>query len=196
MWWNWILSIGFQMDLYCNRKTKPGPSTPGMERNGSKWRGRFTLLSLLVTLVLPEDRMLLPALLQWHVADLCSPYSPPGVSVQSCFTESGPQTVLWPRVSPPRMPTCALSCWTWWGSCQPLSPACWHTSDLSSVMSAHPTKGFCAPFYWEFTVSHHPHCSGIISSLLICEGSHLVTGCTLNSVLVIMSLHLAFFIHL
>lgn len=99
-------------------------------------------------------------------------------------------------VSPPQMQTCACSCLTQWGSCEPLSPACWRASEPSSVMSAHPTLGFCEPFYWEFTVSHHSHCSGIISPLLICEGSHLVTGCTLNSVLLIICLHLAFFTYL
>lgn len=59
------------------------------------------------------------------------------------------------RVSPPQMQTCACFCWTWWGSCQPLSSACWHTSEPSSVMNDHPALGFGAPFYWELTVSHH-----------------------------------------
>lgn len=86
-----------------------------------------------------------PPLLQRHTADLHSPYSPPrGPFLQSCFPESGPQSVLWPRVSPPQMQTCACFCWTWWGSCKPVSPACWRTSEPSSVMSAHPTWGLCA----------------------------------------------------
>lgn len=43
------------MDLYCNEKTKTGHRTPGV----SKWRGRFALLSVLVTLLLVEGRILL-----------------------------------------------------------------------------------------------------------------------------------------
>lgn len=149
--------VGFQMDLYCNRKTKTGPRTPGMERNGSKWRGRFTLLSLLVTLLLTEGRMLLATFATmaccWHVFTLQPTW---GVFVQSCFAESGPQAVLWPRVSPPRMPTCAHSCRTWWGSCQTLSPACWHTWEPSSVMSARPLKDAVNPFT-ESSLCHITH---------------------------------------
>lgn len=127
-----LVEFGFQMDIYCNRKTRTGLGNLGM----SKWRGRFILLSLLVTLLLIEDRILLPPLLQWHAADLSSPSSPPqGLLLQSCFAESEPQTVLWPRVSPPQMQTCACFCWTWWGSCQPLSPACWHTSETSVTLT-------------------------------------------------------------
>lgn len=48
LWWNWILYIGFQMDLDFNGKAKTGHRTPGV----SSWRERFTLLSLLVTLLL------------------------------------------------------------------------------------------------------------------------------------------------
>lgn len=55
LWWNWILYIGFQIDLDFNGKAKTGHRTPGV----SKWRERFTLLSLLVTLLLIESRILL-----------------------------------------------------------------------------------------------------------------------------------------
>lgn len=144
LWWNWILYILFQMDLYCN-------GWPKLDVGLQEWsyifkERRITLLDLLVTLLL--GRMLLAAFATrtccWLVFTLLPTRTSGSLSVELFPRELAPRLYRGQGYSADAY-LFLLNFMRFLSShFSTLSTSLWAVALPSSILSAHPSSVFCA----------------------------------------------------